>query len=118
MAHVYEKYMKLLSKWPIDPTKNKRDLGQFIRDKLKVHLDSGKVCSAEDQVRCLRTHELLNKIADNQHRIKYKRSYESSATGLTALQCKEVLSDDFLKYLKEDQVGFLSKVFKKKTGDG
>lgn len=64
----------------------------------------------------MKIHESLNRIADNQYKKAYDRLVNSSATGLTAEQCRGVLSDDFLSYLKEENTSFLSKVLNRHYG--
>lgn len=112
-AGLYRRYLRLLEKWPADPTKQSRDLGKFLRDQIKLTFTAGELSSPVDQEKCLKTYETLNKIADNHYFEKYKRTLSSSATGLTPEQCKAVLSDDFLEFLKEDDESFITKVFKR-----
>lgn len=60
---------------------------------------------------CIKIHDSLNRIVENSYKKLYERTFNSSATGLTAEQCKGVLSDDFMQYLKEDNAGILSRLF-------
>lgn len=45
----------------------------------------------------------LKTILNNENKNKYKRSLNSSATGLTAEHCNSVLSNEFLKELAEEE---------------
>lgn len=112
MANQYRNFLKLLEKWPIDPTKKKnRDLSLFIRDQLKINFAGGEVGSNIDEEKCKQQYESLKRISDNYYRNKYLRRSHASATGLTAEQCNSVLSDEFLEYLQDKEKHFLSKVF-------
>lgn len=59
----------------------------------------------------MKIHESLSRIADNNYKKAFDRLSNSSATGLTAEQCRGVLSDDFMEYLKEDNGSILSRLF-------
>lgn len=50
-------------------------------------------------------------LLDNNHKNKYRRSLNSSATSLTAEQCNTILSNDFLNDLAEEESSFLKKYF-------
>lgn len=50
-------------------------------------------------------------LLQNDHKNKYKRSLNSSATGLTADQCNTALSNEFLKELAEEETSLLKKYF-------
>lgn len=115
MAKLYRNYLALLDKWPIDTTKQSRDLGQFIRDRLKESFKAGDLLKKEDEEKCTTTYKCLNRIADNYYCRLYERSYISSATGLTEEQCKIIISDDFLELLNSKERSFISKVFNRKS---
>lgn len=53
----------------------------------------------------------LQKLLNNTNRNKYKRALTSSATGLTAEQCNQALSNEFLEELKnEEEKSFFGKL--------
>ncbi|KAH8330718.1 hypothetical protein KR067_006818, partial [Drosophila pandora] len=43
----------------------------------------------------------LERLSNNAYLRKYPRTFDSTATGLTAAQCNQVLSSEFLQYLNE-----------------
>lgn len=49
MSAHYKKFLQLLEKWPVDKTKQGRDLGQHLRDQLKGLLGSSNIISVKDQ---------------------------------------------------------------------
>ncbi|KAM3958853.1 ubiquinol-cytochrome c reductase complex assembly factor 2-like [Aphomia sociella] len=111
MTTQYKKFTKLLAKWPVDNSKGERDLGKFIRDKVKAAFETTDKQKLDSEL-CTRQYNSLNKIADNHYRNKYKRTRNSTATGLSTEECNVILSNEVLNYLKEGNKGFFSKVFK------
>ncbi|XP_075982518.1 putative receptor-type tyrosine-protein phosphatase mosPTP-1 [Anticarsia gemmatalis] len=105
MTTQYKKFTRLIAKWPLDSTKGDRDLGKFIRDKVKVAFDSKEKQNLDSEL-CNRQYNSLNKLADNHYKNKYKRKHSSTATGLTTEECNLILSNEVLDYLKEENKGF------------
>jgi len=79
-------------------TQKKRDLGEQIRKQVTklTSLEGGATDKGLD-----RQIEALERLCNNVYAKKYPRTYESTATGLTAAQCSQVLSSEFLQYLNE-----------------
>lgn len=99
--------MKLLEKWPVDKRKTGRDLGEHLRNQLKAVINPTDVTTKVSDNLQKQT-ESLERLANNVYANKYKRSLTSTATGLTAEQCSQVLSSEFLAYLNDER-GFFSK---------
>ncbi|BES96497.1 Mitochondrial nucleoid factor 1 [Nesidiocoris tenuis] len=114
MARIYRSYLELLKKWPVDATKKDRDFAQYLRERIKRTFRTPELPGDEDEAECWKTYEALNRIADNQHLVKYKRYNTSSATGLTAEQCRSILSEEFIKLLDTKESGFFNSVWRKK----
>lgn len=110
MTTQYKKFTRLIAKWPVDPSKGERDLGKFIRDKVKAAFESSERQNLDSEL-CTRQYNALNKIAENHYRNKYKRTHNSTATGLSTEECNVILSNEVLEYLKEENKGFFSKIF-------
>lgn len=87
-----------------------RDLGKFIRDKVKVAFEATNKQDLDSEL-CGKQYTALNKLADNHYKNKYKRKHSSTATGLSTEECNLILSDEVLDYLKEENKGFFSKIF-------
>lgn len=113
MAKIYRSYLELLKKWPVDATKKERDFAGYLRERVKRTFRTPELPSDQDERECWRTYESLNRIADNHHYQKYQRYTSSSATGLTAEQCKTILSEEFIKLLESDKSSFFSTVWSK-----
>nr|CAD7430432.1 unnamed protein product [Timema monikensis] len=59
-----------------------RDLGEYIRERVKLGFSAGVVTKAND-AECERIHASLKRLADNHHSQLYKRVLSSSASGLS-----------------------------------
>lgn len=79
---------------------------------MKVAFESSDKQKLDSEL-CTRQYNSLNKLADNHYKNKYKRTRTSTATGLSTEECNLILSDEVLTYLKEENKGFFSKIFKK-----
>lgn len=93
-------------------TNTYRDLGKFIRDKVKTAFESSERQNLDSEL-CTRHYNSLNKLADNHYKNKYKRTQNSTATGLSTEECNLILSNEVLQYLKEENKGFFSKILNK-----
>ncbi|XP_072930214.1 ubiquinol-cytochrome c reductase complex assembly factor 2 [Epargyreus clarus] len=112
MTTQYKKFTRLIAKWPVDNSKAERDLGKFIRDKVKAAFESNNKNNLDTEF-CNRQYVSLNKLADNHYKNKYKRTNTSTATGLNTEECNVILSTEVLEYLKEENKGFFRKIFNK-----
>ncbi|XP_058457085.1 ubiquinol-cytochrome-c reductase complex assembly factor 2 isoform X3 [Malaya genurostris] len=102
MSTQYNRFLKLLERWPVDQSKIGRDLGQYLRDQLQSVLGATNIIAVNDE-RLGRQHRALENIINDTHRCAYPRLYTSTGTGLTGDQCRDVLSSEFLASLnKED----------------
>lgn len=72
-----------------------RDLGEFIRDQFKLAFKDKQFLFGSE-FECNRNLESLKRLSENYHGNKYKRTLDSSSTGLTAEECKQIMSNEFL----------------------
>ncbi|GAB0093238.1 Ubiquinol-cytochrome-c reductase complex assembly factor 2 [Sergentomyia squamirostris] len=98
MSANYRRFLKILEKWPIDKTKTGRDLGEDLREQLKVLLvrEQQPGFSAEEFSKNL---DCLSRISTNVHGKSFPRNSRNTATGLSGEQCNQVLSSEFLEYM-------------------
>lgn len=89
-----------------------RDLGQYIRDQVKLKFGSGVVSPDINEKECENTYNSLKKIADNHYFELYKRNSDTSATGLNAEQCNSILSTEFLNYINKKDKSLFKKILK------
>ncbi|GAB1868330.1 Mitochondrial nucleoid factor 1 [Camponotus japonicus] len=112
MAGNYKTFMKLLESWPLDKTKAGSDLGQHIRDQLKITFAKGDA-SQPNPEQCNRYYASLKRISSNHYGQLYRRSLLSTASGLNREQCNLALTPEMLDYLKEEEKGLLYRIFGK-----
>lgn len=53
----------------------------------------------------------LQILVKNEHKNKYQRSLNTTATGLTAEQCNLILSNDILNELEEENQSLIKRIF-------
>jgi len=78
------------------------DLGELIRRKISEGFPQGEVSNVNTQKWTKFTHHLEN-IATDKSLKQYPRSLESTATGLSVEECREIVSTDFLNLLRENK---------------
>uniref|UniRef100_A0A182Q4S2 Mitochondrial nucleoid factor 1 n=1 Tax=Anopheles farauti TaxID=69004 RepID=A0A182Q4S2_9DIPT len=100
MSQHYKKFLSLLERWPIDKSKVGRDLGQYLRDQLTAVLGSSNIIAVKDD-RLNRQFRSLENIVNDVNAHRYPRTLNSTATGLSGEQCREVLSTEFLQILQK-----------------
>ncbi|XP_050296667.1 uncharacterized protein LOC126736381 [Anthonomus grandis grandis] len=109
-AGAYKRIINVLEKWPLDKNKSGgRDYREFLE---KYITQAYKDNQFEKNYKYWDQQYIsLQKLVSNSNKNKYKRSLTSSATTLTAEQCNEVLSNQFLEELrKEEQKSFFRKL--------
>ncbi|XP_012528010.2 ubiquinol-cytochrome-c reductase complex assembly factor 2 [Monomorium pharaonis] len=112
MAGNYKNFIRLLESWPLDKSKVGSDLGQHIRDQVKITFAKGEATIQRDPEQCNRYYSSLKKISSNHYGQLYKRSLLSTATGLTKDQCSLALTPEVLEYLNEENKTFVRRLKK------
>ncbi|XP_067643428.1 ubiquinol-cytochrome-c reductase complex assembly factor 2 isoform X3 [Eurosta solidaginis] len=102
MSAQYQRFLKVLEKWPTDKSKVGRDLGEQIRKQIK-ELTNPASLNTEASDKLSVQIDSLERLANNIYGKKYQRAFTSTATGLTAEQCSQVLSSEFLQYLNNEK---------------
>lgn len=90
-----------------------RDLGQHIRDQLKIAFAKGEATTPPNPEQCNRYYSSLKRISSNYYGHLYKRSLSSTASGLNKEQCNLALTPEMLEYLKEEDKGIIRKFYRK-----
>lgn len=78
-----------------------------MRDQLKFLLGSPNIIAVKDHKLDIQF-KSLEILANNINFKKYPRRLNSTASGLSAEQCNQVLSSEFLEYMNEEK-GYFSK---------
>ena len=76
MADKFKAFLRLIEKWPIDALKYEQDLGLHLRTKLSQSFKSG--AQPIDEAKNDETCKSLDRLINNVHGDKYKRSKENS----------------------------------------
>ncbi|XP_064097310.1 ubiquinol-cytochrome-c reductase complex assembly factor 2-like [Macrobrachium nipponense] len=110
----YRSFLRLLEKWPIDTSKSGgRDLGEHLRHQVTNAFKQGDATVVNEN-ECQRIHSSLERLALNVHGNKFPRKLQSSSTGLSLDQCREISSTEFIETVQEEEAPLYSKVFKRK----
>jgi hypothetical protein len=132
MGSRYKTVLRILEKWPLDKSKQDRfvfsyflflrlafkimsyyrDLGQHIRDRVKLIFNTEKGFIG-DPTKCDKQCESLTRLTNNHYFNLYKRSKPYSASGLTAEQCNLCLDSESLKIIEEDSKSVYSRIFRR-----
>lgn len=98
---LYRRFTNLCQKWPKDESKSGRDYGEFFRDQLAKHFpngEHGQIVDPEAAETSLKSLErLANNVYYNENPLK-----RSSASGLEAWACNEIISNEGIKRLQDD----------------
>ncbi|XP_063706771.1 ubiquinol-cytochrome c reductase complex assembly factor 2 [Culicoides brevitarsis] len=115
MSAQYRKFLNLLEKWPVDKSRPGRDLGEYLRAQLKSILGQPNIVRVNEK-KLDRQVLALERLTNNEIQKKYPRRLESTASGLTGEQCRQVLSQEFLDHLnREEEPGLFTKLFRKRS---
>jgi hypothetical protein len=87
-----------------------RDLGEYIRKEVGTAFSAGDTFRG-DTIKCMKKYDSLKRLADNHYCNKYKRTIQSSATGLTVEHCTSILSKESLEILKNNNEGVIKSTF-------
>lgn len=109
----YRNFLRLLEKWPVDASKGAdRDLGEYLRKRVTEGFKHGEA-SAVNEEECHRIYSSLNRIASGTYAAKYPRSLTSTSTGLSAEECHQVMSKEFLNAVEEQDKGIIKRLFQR-----
>ncbi|GAU87844.1 hypothetical protein RvY_00640 [Ramazzottius varieornatus] len=110
MAMRYKQYLQMLQKWPLDPSKQGRDLGKHLRVKVSEAFKMGDATRIADPAKCDADLAALNRIADNYYGKKFHRGRTTGAMGYNADKCSAIVSTHMLIAINEKQPGWFSRL--------
>ncbi|CAG9854784.1 unnamed protein product [Phyllotreta striolata] len=104
-AGIYKRILSLLEKWPVDQSKaGGRDFNEYLTNFVNTAYKENKF---ETNHKYWDNQYLaLQKLINNNHKNKYRRSLNTSATGLSAEECNLVLSNKSLEELNVQKKSF------------
>ncbi|XP_028303893.1 ubiquinol-cytochrome-c reductase complex assembly factor 2 [Gouania willdenowi] len=100
----YRRFLKLCEEWPRDETKIGRDLGTYLRQRVASAFREGENTQISDPEKCDQMYESLARINGNVYRQRFPRAKDTSFTGVTAEECKLLLSGN-MQQTDEDKKG-------------
>lgn len=76
-SRIYNKFIDLLQRWPIDKSRTGRDLGERLRTLVAQEFPQGPI-SKVNEGKLNRDWESLNRIANNEYRDRFPRKFAGS----------------------------------------
>ncbi|XP_028826432.1 ubiquinol-cytochrome-c reductase complex assembly factor 2 [Denticeps clupeoides] len=101
----YRRFLKLCEEWPRDDSKKGRDLGTFLRQRVAQAFREGENTQISDPEKCDQMYESLARINSNTYREKFPRAKDTSFTGVTAEECRVLLSTGNMQQMDEQRKG-------------
>lgn len=113
-AGIYKRILSLLEKCPVDVNKaGGRDIGDHLKQYINTAYKENKFESNHSYWD--KQYIALQRLLNNNHKNKYKRTLASSATGLTAEQCNIALSNEYLNEVNQKEQSFFRKLISLKS---
>ncbi|KAJ6217916.1 hypothetical protein RDWZM_009073 [Blomia tropicalis] len=96
---LYQRYIQIIARWPLDPAKEGRDLGERVRARVPTLFPKGEHTTLDtERLDLVRLEvESLERIIGNSNFKLYSNSNYSSASGLTLEPLKRLTSTEFIK---------------------
>ncbi|XP_037345982.2 ubiquinol-cytochrome-c reductase complex assembly factor 2 [Pungitius pungitius] len=108
----YRRFLKLCEEWPRDEAKKARDLGTFLRQRVASAFREGENTQISDPEKCDLMYESLARINGNFYRQRFPRVRDTSFTGVTAEECKLLLSGN-VQQMDEEKKGLWTTLMQK-----
>ena len=115
----YRNFMKLIESWPIDASKEGRDVAVVIRQRVVNAFSRGESSQIQDTVKCDSDYESLLKLVNNHYKNVYADSSQERTTGASGMsyeECHKILSNESLDELAEADKGIFTKLKERITG--
>ncbi|XP_028406034.1 ubiquinol-cytochrome-c reductase complex assembly factor 2-like [Dendronephthya gigantea] len=111
-SQLYQRFLQICEQWPIDSTRQGRDLGSHIKENLETKFRDRQI----EEKEASRMLDSLIKISSNYYRNKYPRARETAFTqeAQKSGAYNYVLSTDFQNTVKEKRPGFFARLTGKK----
>ncbi|XP_039620748.1 ubiquinol-cytochrome-c reductase complex assembly factor 2 [Polypterus senegalus] len=106
----YRRFLRLCEEWPRDASKQDRDLGTFMRQRIAVAFREGENTQIADPEKCDQMYESLARINSNFYKSKFPRFQDTNFTGVTAEECRMVLNTDNLQQIEDAKKGIWKKL--------
>lgn len=107
---LYRRFLSLCRKWPTDEQKTGRDYGEMFRKQISSKFPQGELTINESPKELEKGLSALERLANNSY---YNENplQRSTASGLEAWACREIISNESMKILQdEDHASVLSRL--------
>uniref|UniRef100_A0A8C3NX81 Mitochondrial nucleoid factor 1 n=1 Tax=Cyanoderma ruficeps TaxID=181631 RepID=A0A8C3NX81_9PASS len=104
-ASRYRRFLRLCEEWPTEDSKQQRDLGSFLRQRVAQAFREGENTPISDPEACDQMYESLVRIHTNFYKNKYPRLKDTTFTGVTVEDCRTILATDILKQMEDMKKG-------------
>ncbi|NWZ68986.1 UQCC2 factor, partial [Acrocephalus arundinaceus] len=104
-ASRYRRFLRLCEEWPAEDSKQQRDLGYFLRQRVAQAFREGENTPISDPEACDQMYESLVRIHTNFYKNKYPRLKDTTFTGVTVEDCRMILATDILKQMEDMKKG-------------
>ena len=100
---LFKEFIFLFKTWPVDATKTRRCLGEYLRKEFNKSFKQGDLSDNIDVKYWSKVLSDLKPIANNEYFAKYPRQKAVGALGLGREQCKILVSNDFMQKPEEPE---------------
>ncbi|NWS91309.1 UQCC2 factor, partial [Toxostoma redivivum] len=104
-ASRYRRFLRLCEEWPAENSKQQRDLGLVLRQRVAQAFREGENTPISDPEACDQMYESLVRIHTNFYKNKYPRLKDTTFTGVTVNDCRSILATDILKQMEDMKKG-------------
>ncbi|NWZ86471.1 UQCC2 factor, partial [Poecile atricapillus] len=105
-ASRYRRFLRLCEEWPVEDSKQQRDLGSVLRQRVAQAFREGENTPISDPEACDQMYESLVRIHTNFYKNKkYPRLKDTTFTGVTVEDCRMILATDILKQMEDIKKG-------------
>merc|ERR1711874_76864 len=102
MSQSYRSFVKVLEKWPVDPTKKGKDVGEAIRRFVKKNYPQGG-SSLVEEAALSRQAASLQRLVDNQHKEANPREGEATFTAVSREHLRQITDVEFMAKMREGE---------------
>eukprot|EP00088_Acartia_fossae_P027205 TRINITY_DN27950_c0_g2_i1.p1 TRINITY_DN27950_c0_g2~~TRINITY_DN27950_c0_g2_i1.p1 ORF type:complete len:147 (+),score=11.82 TRINITY_DN27950_c0_g2_i1:58-441(+) len=101
-SQTYRNFIKVIEKWPLDKSKEGKDIGEGLRLLLSSNFPSGPNSVLSDERHMKRQIEAAKFLAEDRLLKKYPRIYDSTFTGLPIEDLTQITSVEVLGQMTEN----------------
>jgi hypothetical protein len=98
-SRIYNKFIDLVQRWPIDKSRTGKDLGERLRQFVAAEFPHGPISNANEG-KLSKDFDSFNRIANNEYRDRFPRKYPGTTVlGLELEEYKFATSNEGLAFI-------------------